>query len=570
MSETSPNVPRRTPWWRLVLFMLILGLATFAILEQQKEYLLQNAIENAQDDIRFIKFILNDALQQQNFERLNSLVESWGRHVRYTHELKITATNGFVLGHFVRKGQAKRPYQLIETISYSYAEQARLTFTKDLGFVDASLGRLRWQLSIGLILVGLVLWRMVWLSFHRKLEALALDRTNHQLEQTAEQLRTTRAYLQNVFDSMPSTLVGVDADGNISMWNDSAEQMTGDSAEAVLGLPFTEALPDFASQMQDLKETIETGQPTRFVRHVSHSDDNPRFSEIVVYPLEENGSRGAVIRIDDITQRIKMEQMMVQTEKMMTVGGLAAGMAHEINNPLSGVLQSCQNILRRLSPELAVNRNQAQELGLNLDLMNEYLEQRGVLGFLAGIREAGERASRIVADMLAFSRRSTAEFSPISLNDLLDTVVRISASDYDLKKTYDFKKITIVKEYAPDLPSVSCDRTEIEQVLLNLVKNAAHAMAGQEGDNGHSILLRTASDGDYARIEVEDKGPGMDEQTRRRVFEPFFTTKPIGRGTGLGLSVSYYIITEQHKGTISVDSVLGEGTRFVIRLPFSR
>jgi signal transduction histidine kinase len=201
-------------------------------------------------------------------------------------------------------------------------------------------------------------------------------------------------------------------------------------------------------------------------------------------------------------------------------------------------------------------------------IINEYLDRRGILGFLEGIREAAERASRIVADMLAFSHRSQAEFSPVSINELLDEVVRIAASDYDLKKTYDFKKITIIREYSPDLPHVACDRTEIEQVLLNLIKNAAHAMADRKNSTQQRITLRTIDDGEWARIEVEDTGPGMDEEIRSRVFEPFFTTKPIGLGTGLGLSVSYYIITEQHNGTISVDSVLGEGSKFVIRLPY--
>ncbi len=120
---------------------------------------------------------------------------------------------------------------------------------------------------------------------------------------------------------------------------------------------------------------------------------------------------GAVIRMDDITERIRIEQMMVQTEKMLSVGGLAAGMAHEINNPLSIIMQSAQNILRRVSKELPANRTEAEELGLDLDILHRYLEARGINGFIEGILEAGNRASRIVADMLAFSRRSTSEMS---------------------------------------------------------------------------------------------------------------------------------------------------------------
>ena len=570
MAQAPNDVTTRPPWVGPGLFMSILFLATFLVLELQRDRLLQNAKENAEDDIQFIKSLLNSALQRQDYEHLSELVEFWGRNVRYTHELKITAANGFVLGHFWRNKPVVRPYQLTAEIHYSYRGKASVEFIKDLGPIDANVDRLRWELFVGLTVVGLALWRMAWLNLQRNREAQALDKANQRLRDSATQLRTNRAYLKNVFDSMPSTLIGVDEEGRIEMWNARAEQTSGQSMSSVLGKPFTEALPDLALQMQGLKNAIATGSPIRIERHASQTQDQVRYSEIVVYPLAAEGRRGAVIRIDDITQRVQMEQMMVQTEKMMTVGGLAAGMAHEINNPLSGMLQSSQNITRRLSPDIPANQQAAEELGLDLSAMQSFLERRGILEFLEGIRDAAERASRIVADMLAFSRRSTAEFSPVSMNDLLDTVIRIAASDYDLKKTYDFKRISIEKEYDPTLPSVSCDRTEIEQVLLNLVKNAAHAMAAPECAAEQKIVLRTVNDGDFARIEVQDTGPGMDETTRQRVFEPFFTTKDIGVGTGLGLSVSYYIITEQHKGTISVESSLGEGSTFVIRLPLHR
>ncbi|MGB5679708.1 MAG: ATP-binding protein [Gammaproteobacteria bacterium] len=568
MSHVSIDSLLRSSWSGLVVLMLVLLASTFVILEQQREHSLQIAMNDAKDDMRFIKYMLNAALQQQDFEQLSTLVSSWGGHVRGTQELKVTAANGFVFGHYQRETPATRPYGQQETINYSYRGTASLVFIKDLGSIDANIAKLRWQLIAGLILVGLVFWRITWLSVHRKREAHTLDRTNQRLLETAEQLDATRAYLKNVFDFMPSTLVAVDANECISMWNKGAEKETGLSADTVNGKPFSEVLPDFASRMHELEEAIATGIPARIDRHITHPEGTPRFFEIVIYPLGTDDSRGAVVRIDDITRRVQMDQLMVQTEKMMTVGGLAAGMADEINNPLSGVLQSSQNILRRLSTDLPANNTTAGELGVDMAIINEYLDRRGILGFLEGIREAAERASRIVADMLAFSHRSQAEFSPVSINELLDEVVRIAASDYDLKKTYDFKKITIIREYSPDLPHVACDRTEIEQVLLNLIKNAAHAMADRKNSTQQRITLRTIDDGEWARIEVEDTGPGMDEEIRSRVFEPFFTTKPIGLGTGLGLSVSYYIITEQHNGTISVDSVLGEGSKFVIRLPY--
>ena len=154
------------------------------------------------------------------------------------------------------------------------------------------------------------------------------------------------------------------------------------------------------------------------------------------------------------------------------------------------------------------------------------------------------------------------------MESLLDKALELALSDYDLKKKYDFKRIAILREYAPDVSRVVCNRTEIEQVLLNLLKNAAQAMAtGARRPEKPSISLRTALEDGFVRIEVEDNGPGMDEATRRRVFEPFFTTKPVGEGTGLGLFVSYFIVVTNHEGRIDVLSSPGKGTCFVIRLP---
>ena len=198
--------------------------------------------------------------------------------------------------------------------------------------------------------------------------------------------------------------------------------------------------------------------------------------------------------------------------------------------------------------------------------MTDYLQERSILQFLEGIREAGLRAAKIVTDMLAFSRRSECRFTQVDPEELLDTVVRLATNDYDLKKNYDFKQIRIERDYDPDLKLINCDKTEIEQVLLNLIKNAAQAMVTSRSSNP-TITLRTRRESRYACIEVRDNGPGMDEQTRKRAFEPFFTTKEVGVGTGLGLSVSYFIITEQHKGSLSVITQPDQGSCFTIRLP---
>lgn len=386
----------------------------------------------------------------------------------------------------------------------------------------------------------------------------------------AQEVQRMRSYLKNIIDSMPSALIGVDKEGRVMEWNHGAEQTSGVSQRDAQGKLFSQVLPYLDSQLQRVQEAIRNRTSMRSERVVFETEGQPHYADVMVYPLVANGALGAVIRVDDVTNRVRIEQMMVQTEKMLSVGGLAAGMAHEINNPLSAILQGCQNIQRRLSVDLSTNRAVAETLGIELETIRGYLQERGILRFLEGIQEAGRRATGIVNDMLAFSRRSKAELAPTRVDEMLDVVIRLAGSDYDLKKNYDFRQIEIVRDYDPDLDWIYCDRTEIEQVLLNLVKNAAQAMSSAATSKPLRIILRTRKVDDFACIDVEDTGPGMDEKTRRRVFEPFFTTKVAGVGTGLGLSVSYFIVTEQHQGDIQVSSNPGQGTCFTIRLPIGR
>lgn len=567
---------RYSSWVGLGLLILLTFVGAHTVWDLQRTRMLEDYKEQARDDVELIGFFLRDALQRQDYQRIDQLLKAWGQERSNTHILRLTAANGFILGEYLREGPAQDPVNLKETIPYSYQGLATLELSKDRTALNASLERLRLELILGAVAIAVVLWQLVVSSVRQwekarelREQTTKLDRANSRLREVADEMQRMRFYLKNILDSMPSILVGVDRTGRITQWNISAAKATGVAAKEAVGKHLSELLPWLSPLSDKLSDAVRTGNPVQADRLITRDGEDLRYSEVMIYPLRAIHTEGAVVRVDDISDRIRMEQMMVQTEKMMTVGGLAAGMAHEINNPLSGVLQSCQNIERRLSPELDANQEIAETLGLDLQLLQRFLEQRGILVFLAGIREAAERASRIVADMLSFSRRSTSDFVPVCADEMLEEVVRLAASDYDLKRKYDFKRIDIVRDYSVDLEPIPCDRTEIEQVLLNLVKNAAHAVSGNQDEGLHKITLRTARDGDYARIEVEDNGCGMDDQTLQRVFEPFFTTKPTGVGTGLGLSVSYFIITEQHKGRFSVESTPGVGTCFVIRLPLS-
>lgn len=374
-----------------------------------------------------------------------------------------------------------------------------------------------------------------------------------------------REYLQNVIDSMPSVLVGVDERARVTHWNAEAERFSGWSAAAALGASVTELLPLLREDTPKIHSAITNQLPSKSSRTAYDSAGVERHYEVMIYPLAARGIGGAVIRLDDVSQRARMEAMMAQTEKMMLVGGLAAGMAHEINNPLGGILQACANILRRVSPDRPDNKNVALAHEVTLEQVRGYLEQRQVFEFIASIQEASGRASKIVADMLAFSRSGDTYLIETEVRPLLETMVRLAANDMDMRLA-DGRRVALEVACAEDIGTVQCDGTKIQQVLLNLVRNALQALRDGAAESP-AIVVRATRETEHLLIEVEDNGPGMDEETRRRAFEPFFTTKGVGVGTGLGLSVSYFLIVEQHKGEIHVESQPGRGARFVIRLP---
>ena len=379
-------------------------------------------------------------------------------------------------------------------------------------------------------------------------------------------ISSLKNYLSNIIDSMPSILVGMDNAQTVTQWNRQAEAFTGIPAREAIGKPVVHLLPDFAAWITSMGTDMKEQHPSSMEKLLIEKEGERRFYDLMLYPLLVDFVEGSVLRIEDVTERARIQELMIQTEKMMSIGGLAAGMAHEINNPLGIITQAAQNIERRISLDLPANRKISEELGLKLEEIRAYFDKRQIPDAIASIRTASARAAKIVANMLRFSRRADTTMEVTSLAQILDHALELAANDYDLKKKYDFRSISIIKDYE-DMPQVSMVSVEIEQVLLNLLKNAAQAMIANPSDRRPSITLRLRREDRYAVLEVEDNGPGITEDIRRRVFEPFFTTKEPGVGTGLGLSVSYMIVTQNHKGLMEMQSTPGRGTVFKVSLP---
>ncbi len=271
----------------------------------------------------------------------------------------------------------------------------------------------------------------------------------------------------------------------------------------------------------------------------------------------------------DITIWKQVEERLLVSEKMTSIAGLAAGVAHEINTPLSGILQSSQLITMGLDPDSTKNQEIAEKHGVDLSAVRSYFKDQELDYFMGGIKASAIKASKIIKGLLDFSRPHGGSFSATDLNKLMQDTLLLAQSDYDLKKQSDIINVKIIEEYSTDLPDINCVGMEIEQVLLNLIKNGVQAMAGEETTE-RCLILRTLKADEAVRIEVEDNGPGIDTETKKQIFNPFFTTKEVGSGTGLGLSVSYAIICKKHHGKIWVESRPGKGAKFIVELPLTQ
>jgi PAS domain S-box-containing protein len=403
--------------------------------------------------------------------------------------------------------------------------------------------------------------------------AKSFENMRDAIKEKISDLHRLQNYLSNVFDSMPSVLVGVDKDENITQWNTEAMLATGITSDKAVGQPLTLVFPQLSNEIERVRKAIQTRKTQFDPKKASKKNGETRYEDITVYPLISNGVEGAVIRVDDITEKIRLEEMMVQSEKMLSVGGLAAGMAHEINNPLAGMMQSATVMSNRLiDVEIPANQLAAKEIGISMDDIKAFMENRGILRMAKTINDSGQRVAKIVDNMLNFARKTDALVSSHNPVELLDKILELASTDYDLKKQYDFKAIEIQKEYEKDLPALLCEGAKIQQVLLNILRNGAQAMQARMEKNSNykpKFILRMSFETktNMLCMEIEDNGPGMDKKTCKRIFEPFFTTKPIGVGTGLGLSVSYFIIVENHNGEMNVESTPGVGTKFIIHLP---
>ncbi|MHC1700535.1 MAG: transporter substrate-binding domain-containing protein [Humidesulfovibrio sp.] len=400
---------------------------------------------------------------------------------------------------------------------------------------------------------------------------IAEGRDITEMRQAETALKQSEEKFSRIFEMAPESISFIRLKDSVRIDANAAfETITGYPRSESVGHPAPDLgiWDDPAMRDEFLRRLMADGHVKDFEFLLRRKDGALRRVVSSAQLVNISGEECYVNVIHDSTDERRMQELLIQSEKMMSVGSLAAGIAHEINNPLGIVHQAVQNLILRTSPEQKKNLETAAALGLSMDLLQQYFKARKLDVFLEDIQAAALRASGIIRNMLNFSRRSESKRQTCDLQRIVEQSVFLASSDYDLKKSYDFKRIEIRQDMGEDLPACNCTETEIEQVLLNLLRNAAQAMAMAHPPTPNPrIDIRLRAGESCVRIEVADNGPGMDQETQRKVFEPFYTTKPPGVGTGLGLSVSYFIVTKGHGGRMWLVSTPGQGSTFFIELP---
>ena len=356
-----------------------------------------------------------------------------------------------------------------------------------------------------------------------------------QVRSQARSRQQTAETLQNILDHYPDLIYTTDMKGRLTEFSRGGLEMLGLAAREALGQPCAEiyAEPEARRRVERL---LEDGRSIKDLETTVTRRDGTVLDVTVTASLLRDAAgapHGTIGIIKNVTELKAARRHLLQAEKLSAIGEVVSGVAHELNNPLAGVLGYAQLLMT--GPM-------------------ESRQQRSV----ERIFESALRCQKIVQNLLAFSRRYPTEKRHLGLNGIIEKTIDLKA--YQLK----VNNLKVIKTLDPAIPKTMLDFNQIQQVLLNVMNNAQHAVASHRGQG--TLTIRTSMKDAAIRLEMIDDGPGIEPEVLGRIFDPFFTTKPVGEGTGLGLSVSYGIVRD-HGGRIWADSRVGQGTTITIELP---
>lgn len=371
---------------------------------------------------------------------------------------------------------------------------------------------------------------------------------------TASRLRASESYIRDILRSMPLMLVGVNKDGQITQWNRRAEDITGIAADDVLGRRLWEAYPIITVSPDQIRMAMHRNETVT----IKHSQRGQYYFDITIYPLQEEAETGAVILVDDVTKKVLAENMLIQNDKISSMGELASSMAHDINMPLQSILFDLR-AFQALLADSSQSMSEIPSTGLP--------DKLGSL--LSHAYEKGEKVASIVHNLQDFARGRSDRKQPSNIADLIEHTLELAGDVLSTPSGLRFADIEIRRNYEQDLPLIPCYVTELQQAFLSLFRHA-HDALGRVNDPAHKplIVLQMNVSYDSFWIRIQHNGVGLTNEEQMYLFEPFVRkdAPEVGYDAGKRLSFAYFVITEQHQGHMAVTSDVNVGSTFHIQL----
>lgn len=411
--------------------------------------------------------------------------------------------------------------------------------------------------------------------------AVAIDR-----KRAENEMFDAKSFLNRVIDNVPNLIYVKDKLGRYVLTNDAFAALHGKDVKDVIGKTDRELIgPNEYAARYDLSDHFVISNKQEYINQeekVLDAKGNIHWLQSVKRPLMGTAGVEYILGIaTDLTERKNLEAQLRQAQKLESIGQLAAGIAHEINTPAQYVGDNVRFLrdsfndyssVLKLATEIIVADRPA---GMGTDEADKFANavEKADISYLNDevpkafdqALDGVDRISKIVQSMKDFAHPGSNDFHATDLNKAIESTITIASNEWKYVAN-------IVTDYDRDLPLVPCLTSEFNQVILNMIVNASHAisdvMKNDSGGKG-TIAIKTENKGDHVEIHISDTGCGMSEEIRKKIFDPFFTTKEVGKGTGQGLAISHTVIVEKHKGTIDVTSEPGRGTTFVISLPLS-
>ena len=399
-------------------------------------------------------------------------------------------------------------------------------------------------------------------SYNREQKKL-LDKVTALLEKVTDD----EDFLKHVINAMPSQLIILDSQLKITQLNKSAEDNMGLSNKKSVGLSIDDVLLYLKPYIKKIEASLTSNTPQIINQVLSINEDRKNYYDILIYPFQRRSDHIIVLRIDDVSDRVKIEEKMSQNEKLASLGVLTAGVAHEINNPINFITSRISPLENDLQDILLVlnkysELNFDEPLNAQLEQINRLKEEMDltytideIQRMIGGLKEGATRTAVIVKDLRNFSRLDEDMMKKANVEEGIDSTLT-------LLKHRSLNKIEFIKEYG-HVPEIECYPGKLNQVFMNILSNAIDAIP----DKGQ-IRIVTEQTNDQVIIRIKDSGTGIPDDIKSKIFEPFFTTKDVGYGTGLGLSISFGIVRD-HGGEIEVKSDGVNGTEFIITVPIN-